>query len=233
MKFKKLVILALGAIGIAMFSTLASAQQMYRCGNNYQDTPCEPGRETKRLGNTNATRAAAGDGAPPAAAADTQCAPWGDASMKIVWAREAGMTMERQLSDAKSDLQRRLISSVYQKRGSAPAIRSQIEAECKDEQDKKKQVQALAAAAAQIRSSLPPDSVTTDAPVAKSESSGTNGNSIAAAAEARNHKATCDRLNESMQATREEQRAGGGTVTMDRLNQKKRNLETVLRTNGC
>ena len=49
MNFKG-VVLALGAASFVVFSTLASGQQMYRCGNTYQDTPCQSGGETKRIG---------------------------------------------------------------------------------------------------------------------------------------------------------------------------------------
>jgi hypothetical protein len=241
MNFRKVVILILGAAVIAGFSTLAAAQQMYRCGNNYQDSPCEPGRETKRLGS--ATRAVGVATTPSAATAVAagadagyaQCASWGEASTKVVWAREAGMTIDRQLSEANSDLQRRVIASVYQKRGSAPVIRAQIEAECRQEQDKRKQLQALAEAAAQVKAGLPGDPTPAQAPVvAQTQGSGSEGGArLSAAGEAAAHKATCDRLSQSMQSIREDQRAGGSAATMERLNQQRRNMEAVLRTNGC
>jgi hypothetical protein len=229
MNFKG-VVLALGAASFVVFSALASGQQMYRCGNTYQDTPCQSGGETKRIGN--ASRPAGADAA--ARTVEGECASRGEASLKIVWAREAGATMERQLGEAKTPPQRRLIASVYQKRGSAPAIRSQIEAECQEEQDKIKQLQTLAAAAAQIKSSLPEDPVKTDPSVSQAQGGPSNTHRVTTgSSESSSHKSTCDRLSASLQTLVEQQRAGGSPAAMERMSEKKRNLEATLRVNGC
>ncbi len=205
----------------------AAGKSMYRCGNSYQDTPCEGGTEVKRTGKATTTVSA------ETQAVDAECTSRGQASLKIVWAREAGATMERQLADAKAGEQRRLVASVYEKRGSAPAIRSQIEAECQAEQDKMRQVQALAAAAAKLQEGLPRDAPASNAGAPQQSAPETFAERQSAAASAASKKATCARLSESMESLRQQQRAGGSTAAMDRMNQQKRNLEAVLRSNEC
>lgn len=141
------------AIACFALPTSVTGQTMYRCGNNYQDTPCDGGGQMKRIGKASGTARAETEAQP----VDSQCVSRGQLSLKIIWAREAGATLERQLAEAKTPQDRRLVSSVYDKRGSAPSIRSQIEAECQAEQDKLRQAASLAAAAAQLRADLPQD----------------------------------------------------------------------------
>ena len=102
----------------------AHAQRMYRCGNAYQDRPCEgaqpPGKELRDF---------SGSAAPAnRPVADPQCARLGEEAVKIVWARESGATREQQI--AANAQNQPLIDSVYYKRGSAPELRTAIEAEC-------------------------------------------------------------------------------------------------------
>lgn len=233
MRFAKAMTMALGALGFLLLSTLASGQHMYRCGSNYQDSPCESG-ESKRIGSTGRSSNASTSSAASASdrVAEAECKSRGEASLKIVWSREAGLTLERQMQDAKTPTQRSLVASVYEKRGSAPVIRSQIEAECRDEQDRRKQVQALAAAAAQIKSTLPADPASESAGVSTQPAATATRTATTSSTETA-HKATCARLAESLESLRNQQRNGGSAATMDRLSRERRNLESTLQSNGC
>ena len=228
--------LAYALCALALTSVPAVAgQTMYRCGNNYQDTPCEGGGQMKRIGKTSAAvQPEAQATAEAQAPVDAECASRGQSSLKIVWAREAGATLERQLGEATTPRQRRLVTSVYEKRGSAPSIRSQIEAECQAEQEKLKQAQALAMAAAKLQEGLPQDAPAASSLVTSSERVPEVRRSAQTASTGEAGKsASCVRLRDSMESLRQQQRAGGNAAAMERMSQQKRNLESVMRTNGC
>src|SRR4051812_17454103 len=63
------------------------AQTMYRCGNKYQDRPCDAGQKSKAVGS-------ASFGAAEASSGDAQCAQRGKDALKIVWSREGGAPQE-------------------------------------------------------------------------------------------------------------------------------------------
>jgi hypothetical protein len=126
-----------------------------------------------------------------------------------------------------------VVTSVYEKRGSAPSIRSQIEADCQAEQDKMRQVQALGAAAVKLQAGLPRDASPPDAVAPRqSAAESPRTSQTTSSSEASNSK-TCANLSASMETLRQQQRAGGGTTAMERMTQQKRNLEAVMRSNGC
>jgi hypothetical protein len=139
------------AIAAAATSSTAGAQKMYRCGNTYQETPC--------TGNQTATKELRASSAPTATASagsDADCSRLAEESQKISWAREAGATAEKQMADLDAKgggardkaEQRRLIESVYRKRGTAPEVRASIERDCLAEREKMRQAAELARAAA-------------------------------------------------------------------------------------
>jgi len=208
----------------------AVGQTMYRCGNNFQDTPCQGGVQVKQM-----ARPAAPAHADTAPVIDPQCTARGEASLKIIWTREAGATMDRQLAEARTPEQQRLIASVYAKRGSAPSIRSQIEAECQDEQDKRKQAAALAAAAAQISAGLPSNAAPSNPALSQQGAVPTTqiGQSVATGSTDSAHKTICNNLSAQLESLRQKQRAGGKAKQMDSMNEQKSNLEAQLKSNGC
>jgi hypothetical protein len=138
-------------VGLCAALTLATpAQALFRCGNSYQDKPCttaaveSPVNPAIRNATVPSTPAAAKAAASPFAAA---CARMGNEAQRIVWNREAGATREKQIAEVPRghayDEMVQTIDAVYTKRGTAPEIRGQIEAECLVQ----KQKQADAAAA--------------------------------------------------------------------------------------
>jgi hypothetical protein len=230
-KHAAVVLLAIASMAVPMS---AMSQKMYRCGNNYQDTPCQTGGPMSTISAGSAPRAA------QAQSVDAECADRGQDSLKISWAREAGATSERQmaeidgkrLSPARAGQQKQLIASVYQKRGSAPSIRSQIEAECVAEKDKLRQIQALGAAAAKLADELPPSARSSNTLASDQNPVETRNLSAQAKADGE-HARTCARLNSSLESVRTDQRAGGDAAAMDKLRDKARQLSASLRSEGC
>lgn len=138
-------------LGLLALMVLATpAQALFRCGNSYQDKPCNTAAAENsvnpaiRNATVPATPAAVKPAASPFAAA---CARMGNEAQRVVWNREGGATREKQVAElprghAYDDMVQ-TIDAVYTKRGTAPEIRGQIEAECLVQ----KQKQADAAAA--------------------------------------------------------------------------------------
>src|SRR3954466_16070192 len=83
----------------------AGAQQMYRCGKAFQDTPCDGNQQIN-----SAPAAAAGNaGRSSQGALNVGCTRRGEEAQKIVWAKEAGRTEEQQLAASSNPDQRQLI----------------------------------------------------------------------------------------------------------------------------
>jgi hypothetical protein len=230
-KYATVVLLAIASMAAPMS---AMGQKMYRCGNGYQDTPCQNGEPMTTISKGSAPRPA------QTQSVDAECTDRGEAALKVVWAREAGATSERQIaeidgkgfSSARAAQQRQLIASVYQKRGSAPSIRSQIEAECLAEKEKLRQIQALGTAAAKLNDELPPSARPTNSVASDQNPSETRHLSAQSNTDAE-HTRSCARLKSSLESARKEQRAGGDAATMDTLREKTRQLDASLRSEGC
>jgi hypothetical protein len=202
--------------------TAVAGQTMYRCGNNYQDSPCENDQPSSRIGKTSSSTPAQAQSPPQnqaqSQAAIAECTNRGKDSLKISWTREAGATAEKQLaeldtkglSSRQAAYEKRLISSVYEKRGSSVSIRSDIEADCMAEKEKIKQAQVLAAAAAKLIEDVP-----SDAASGKGAAVTTEQKSVQIRADSDRsdpaqemHKQTCARLTRELKSVRNQQRAG-------------------------
>jgi len=230
-----------------------AGQTMYRCGNKYQDLPCENGEAGGRVGKTSgATQAQSqtqSQGRSQAQvqteAAVAECGNRGKDSLKISWAREAGATAEKQLAEVDGKglssrqvaQEKRLISSVYEKRGSSTSIRSDVEAECMAEKEKIRQAQTLAAAGSKLMEDVPSDAVPSKAVTVTTEQhtvaaqARTDGDRSSSAQE--EHKLTCARLTRDLNSVRKEQFGGASTSRMTKLNESKRELENSMRSAGC
>jgi len=133
-----------GAALVLLAACLAgpAAAAMYRCGNVFQDRPCDAGVPEQRIvpGMRPGTTATA----PSAAASPASRSPFavacgrvGEQAQGIVWKREGGATLEKQLAEAGGNGElAATIHSVYSRRGTAPEIRAAIEAECIAERQK-------------------------------------------------------------------------------------------------
>jgi len=203
----------------------AHAQRMYRCGNAYQDRPCEGAQQAKEV------RDFSGPSAPGnRQTADAQCARLGEEAVKIVWARESGATREQQLANRPQSQQ--LVESVYFKRGSAPEIRAAVEADCMA--DKERQAAAMAAAAARIQgtAALAPPSSQGPSAADLARFQERQDAEIAANQEAFK-KTRCADLNRQSESLRQQERTGGSSATMRRLYDLRTSLDETRRREGC
>jgi hypothetical protein len=205
--------------------------QVYRCGNTYQDRPCDAAQGGKPLNASSGTPSA-----PAGTAIDDDCAQRGIAAQRIMWAREAGQTADTQLAAANSSLQRKLIGSVYRKRGSAPEVRTAIESECAAEKQRDAQAATLLEAAARLRAQDDPaagpgtgsPSPTVKGTATASLADGSEDERMAVAKRTR-----CSALRDRAETLRSEQRAGATAARMDSLNKQRRVIDDSLRSEGC
>jgi len=225
----------------------AAGQTMYRCGNKYQDLPCESG-EGSRVGKTSsAPKAHVEPQGRNAAQFQTEadaaeCSTRGQDSLKISWAREAGATADKQiaeldgkaLSSRQLAYQKRLIGSVYEKRGSSVMVRSQIEGECMTEREKIRQAQTLAAAASKLMQDVPADAAPTKAMTTDQQTIARSGGDASGPSRAEEeHKRACSQLSTQLSSVRSEQRSGTSPSRANQLNDSRRELETALRKEAC
>lgn len=208
------------AFVILSFAPLsASAQSLYRCGNTYQDKPCEKG-DQKVVG---VNRAAAANEKP---ALDLACSRLGEQAKKIIWMREGGALKEKLLSEANSEEQRKLIVDVYSIRGNSTDVRSAIENECMAQKANDRLLGKVSADTA---------SASTPKKSAASEQKAETGKSLSANQDAndKQKKQLCSLLRNQITSARDAQRAGASADQQDTLNQQKRDLESQLKTSGC
>lgn len=219
-------------IMLALLAAGASAQTMYRCGSVYQDRPCAAGEKGKAVGSSGSAPAAAAAGG-----GNAECAQRGKDSLKIVWSREGGATQERLLADAKTDAERRLIQDVWRRAGAASTVQAAVERDCLVEVEKRERAAALAAEAARARSEAGPAADPQQAAPARQyvgdPQAGARAQREKEARDAERKKATCERLNASMDSVRARERAGGSAAALESLNEERRRLWDDLRKAGC
>jgi hypothetical protein len=216
--------LALLALGIA---ETASAQ-VYRCGNKYQSHPCEAGTQTKVINSSSAPQPTAKQ------PQDAVCTPRGASVMKIMWAREAGATAERQLSDTNNPEERKLILDVYQKHGTAREVRAAIEADCMAEKERLALASELAAAAARLSNqSQSPQAMPRGSSDAEIKAAESRSKEEEATRKANMKKTQCDNYEARIENIRKYQRVGSSAQGMESLNQQRRDIEKEKHDSGC
>lgn len=233
MKVQLWIMLVAGVLCCAQ----AQAQRMYRCGNQYQDTPCSGGQKSQTVNTSGAGKSA------EQTSSDPECAQRGAAAQKMMVMREAGVTRDKQLADVDAKglgaTERNLIMSVYNKRGSIPEVRVAIEKECAVEKERAAQALALrqAAAALDPKSGAQPASAGS---AAQPNSAGNAasvpveaGASTTASAAATAKKAQCDGFTSQLEGIRNSQRASGSSSQMEALNERRRGIESQQRAAGC
>jgi hypothetical protein len=211
------------------------AQKMYRCGNVYQDHPCEGGKQGKEItaGASNRRVANTAPTASSTSASRPQCVERGEASLKIVWSREAGIMQERMLSTETSPDRRKLIADVYRVRGTAPQVRARIEAECEAEMDEKAKLlalhQAMVRAGATSAAEPAPAGPTAAEKSAAAEQQARDNKQREASAK----KARCDELTADADSLLSQQRSGGSASYMDSLRQHRDRVNDEIRKLHC
>ena len=221
---RKMLVL-IGAVALMGPVLHANAQRMYRCGNAYQDRPCEGAQQGREVRDFSGPAAAVNG-----QTTDAQCARLGEEAMKIIWARESGATREQQLASRPQD--QWVIDNVYMKRGTAPEIRASVEAACMAE--KERQAAALAAAAARVQgtATVPPPSSQgpSAADMARFQE---RQDAEIAANQAAFKQSRCANLSRQSEDLRSKERAGGSSATMARLHDLRTSLEETRRREGC
>ena len=222
---------------VSISSIALAGEPQYRCGNKYQDAPCDNGEQGARVGNSDSATPVPVQSRAQMQAVSADCSARGKESLKISRARESGATADKQLAEVDSRKlsaqqaaqEKRLISSVYAKRTSATAIRADIEAECMAEKEKLKQALLLAAALGKLMQNAQPDAAQGAEPDTSSlvqvEDSQTDARDL--------HVQTCARLTRELTSVRARQRSGGSAAAMTKLNDSRRKLEAGLRNEGC
>jgi hypothetical protein len=235
-------LLRAGAIVLAVAAS-GAAHAVYRCGNVFQDTPCDAAGTQMTPGGVRpppTARGVAPAGTPAAPAGASPFAPacsrLGEEAQKMVWKREGGATQERQMAELPAANRQELatvLDSVYRKRGSAPEIRSAIEAECIAEK------QQAADKAAVLRALLPANGAQTGiAPAAAASGATAAGTGEASSAASKAPAATgpnpaCTNWRRDLEMVNAQLRTGGNAASMERMHIQRRSLEKSLSENRC
>ena len=226
---------------VLLLSLLAAgaAHAVYRCGNVYQDRPCDDkGPQTHLTPGVKAAPAPATGGTPaqPAGASPfaPACARVGDEAQKIAWKREGGATQEKLMAELANQGSRSetaaIIESVYRKRGSAPEIRAAVEAECIAQ---KQQAADTAAALAALRAQQGQQGGAAPAPVAPDAAGTAPAAGAQKTAQPTGPGASCTSLRAQLDSVNADLRRGGNANTMDQLHHRRRSYEQSIRDGRC
>jgi hypothetical protein len=228
-------------VGLLLILSGAPAMAMYRCGNVFQDTPCESGKEI-RLSPSGRPATAPSDAptapAAPAPAASPSpfaaaCARVGEQAQRIAWKREGGATREQQLAEPSTVLPRgeqaKTIDAVYARRGSAPEIRAAIQSECVAEKQKE------AEAAEMLRQLRKQAGEIRDVPAADTASPAPalNSGQVRPTASTEPSAANCASLRRAVDHANSRLRQGGSAGVMEKLQDDRRRAEESVRSSGC
>ena len=223
------VSLAVALIGCVPFSQPSA--QMYRCGSAYQDRPCDGAQAGKQV--TPGGKAGNAPATSPTAAAHPECTQRGADSQKIVWSRENGETEEKMSAAESGPARKKLIADVYRVRGSAPQVRTRIEAECQTEMAEK--AKALVLYESMVQAGVAPAQKTAPAAssAAEREAEAAQRAQNVAQSEAVEKKSKCDRLLASRESILGQQRAGGSSSQVDNLNRQRATVDRDIQDKGC
>jgi hypothetical protein len=226
---------------VSAFVASGAAHAVYRCGNVFQDTPCDAAGTQMTPGGVRpsqpapraATPAPAGTataGASPFAAA---CSRIGEEAQKMVWKREGGATQERQMGELPAGNRQemaKVLDSVYRKRGSAPEVRAAIEAECVAER------QQAADQAAVLRALLPANASQAGlapTPSSAADASASTASTASKAQAGSGPNPACVGWRRDLAWVNGQLRAGGNAASMERLQGQRRDIEKSLGESRC
>jgi hypothetical protein len=236
--------LALVVLSGGLWAGTAQAA-LFRCGNVFQDRPCDAGVTEQQL------RPGAGVGKSSGASAATKASPFaatcsrvGEHAQRIAWKREGGATLERQMSEIPGGSDRQemiaIAEAVYSRRGSATEIRAAIEAECVQRKTEAAQagdmLRTLQKQAGQGVVEGAPGANTAPAPAATGTTLRVSGQPpapTAAAPAGPTANPMCGNLREQRTAIESRLRSGGRVETMEMLQRQRREVEKSLAEAGC
>jgi hypothetical protein len=225
----------------------APALAMYRCGNVFQDKPCESGPEIRLSPSGRPTaappaaRAASAPATAPATATPSSfavaCARVGELAQRIVWKREGGATREQQLAERVTGVSQaehaQTVAAVYARRGSAPEVRAAIEAECVAERQKEADAAALLNQLRKQAGETPVIPAASPAPAAEPGATAQSTPNSPAPADGKPSAATCSRLRNTLAEANARLTQGGTARVMEALQNERRSAEASFRSSGC
>lgn len=233
---------------------LAAASQpawaLYRCGNSFQDRPCEAGpqQELKRpikaapapASETAASASPASTSASAAAMYGPACSRIGEHAQRMSWKREGGATLDKQLAElppgADPEEMAAVARWVYARRGSATDIRKAIEAECIQRKHAAAQaaetLQALRRQAGQAPIDAPP-AASRAAPAADGATASAPATTARAAPAPPSNASRCSALASERSELESRLRQGGTAQTMEYLQNKRRDVEGRMSQANC
>jgi hypothetical protein len=237
MKYKPFALTVLVFLGLLVGAS-AFSQKMYRCGNSYQDRPCEGAQVSKEVRSfvTSAPQTAV-------ASEDAQCRQRGVAAQKIVWSREGGALAEKLIAEAATKSRdvnaaadmKSLIIEVYNKRGSAPEVRAAIEADCVAAKKQAALTAEIIAAEVKLQgkdtpaaNAGPSRAKETESPVTVAPKNETPVNNAA-----ENHRTLCASISNKIEVIQSAQRGGGSVAAMDNLRQRAQDAAAERVRAGC
>jgi hypothetical protein len=210
---------------------------LFRCGNVFQDRPCDS-ESAQKAAATLAAKPKAGSSAAIAASASTngatvspfamECAKLGKNSLDIIWKREAGSLREAQSAKGSSE-HRKLVDAVYDRRGSAPEIRASIEADCIGEKQRAADAAAAIAAIA-AQGGLPAVAASPAVAVAPTAAAPAPATAVA---KKNDNASECADLNNKLSSLKDRARQGGGASTMEQINKERRTVDSNISAAKC
>lgn len=232
--------LAFAALLAAVLSAPAQAA-LFRCGNVFQDRPCDAGVPQQQLRSNGGSPASGGASAATRASVHgPYCARVGEHAQRIVWKRESGATLERQLSDIPNGAERdelvAITQAVYARRGSATEIRAAIEAECVQRRTEAAQAaDALRTLQRQAGQGAVEGAPGTPAPGAAAAvpTSAPAPAATAATPKTAGGNPACGNFREQRTAIEARLRSGGRAETMEMLQRQRREVEKNMADAGC
>jgi hypothetical protein len=220
--------LALAMVGAWHIAQPVHAQTMYRCGNTYQDSPCQSAPANKTFNSSGAAKTTSASAAP---VTDVQCSGRGAEAIKITWQREAGKTLEQQLTGVSSPTQRALIEETYGIRGTAPEVRSAIEAACMKRKEEAAKAAALIEAAKATDGAARP--VSSAAGSAQAPQPQPTAVAQPKSPERPDSARQCESIQAQINSVKEQQRQGGSIAFQEELNSRRRDLERRASAAKC
>ena len=220
------------------WSSVLSAQTLYRCGKTFQDRPCD-GADGQVVG---ANKAQNSQSSKPSSRATTHaCIMKGDQAKELRWQKEGGKTESQQIQEGRHSAE--FVRYVYSKSGSAIEVKASVESDCMGQLERDAQAAELQRAAERLRgggnppaaSSAPAAAFPHDrtspnpTPAPKPPTAEIGGKPSPGAVD----NSRCRSLSGREQDTRNQQRAGGSAQTMDQLNSELRNILNQKSSNGC
>lgn len=241
-------------LAAALVLSSAQALALFRCGNVFQDKPCESGPEIRLSPSgrpitgpapTRAPAAPAAAALPAPAAAGPApnfavvCARVGDQAQRMVWKREGGVSQEQQLAERSTTLSAgehaKAVRDVYARRGTAPEIKAALEAQCVTDRQKEFEASEMLAL---LRKQAGETGTIAAAPAAPAAAPGNtvgadNAQASPALAGTKPSAARCKGLRQSIDDANSRLRQGGSGRTMESLQNERRDAEASLRSAGC